>query len=441
MMMMKYKLANKLNKRFSVHAASSDEIDMNQVSTPSSPVLKRIQPKRVSLCSIGERDDDSALSVVSCSSDMMIGRPVVLESPIPTFKKSSSIFDITKKPSKLAPPSDICFAPIGSRRRLDFETPTRPMTLDGRDWSLPPPLAARRRAAVVTPRDTPDSTSGPTFELCQRGTLPPALYIPTSDEQEAATLLMSLKKEGDDEKLRGPLLFTPPKRRRVTKNTWSNMFIDDLEDEDEDDSSSEESYHPVNEEPTKKRKKLHRSSRKTSKRANRGDTTTSKSSRRMLSTRTETTPASLGDNTERSIRLAMPDDSQHLNSLHCFVRSDLLEVFVMDEHKRKHRDLEPRVGFRCVHCGLLPRKEKEGASMSIFYPKSLQDIYRSVCTWQRIHFKACRHVPQPLVERYDYLKEMDRTRGKKQHWVNSAHKLGLRNIDKNRGGIVFGPEK
>ena len=78
--------------------------------------------------------------------------------------------------------------------------------------------------------------------------------------------------------------------------------------------------------------------------------------------------------------------------------------------------------------------------MSIFYPKSLQDIYRSVCTWQRIHFKACKHVPQEHVERYDYLKEMDRTRGKKHHWVNSAYKLGLRNLDENRGGIVWRSE-
>jgi hypothetical protein len=282
----------------------------------------------------------------------------------------------------------------------------------------------------VSPRDTPDSTAGPTFEEGKQvsGCLPPALYIPTSDEQAAATLLMFLKKEDGHEKIRGPLLFTPPKRRRTSKISWSEKLIVDNEDSSEDNSS-------VYEEPSKKRRKLHRSasSRKLSvnKRATGGDS--SNSFRQMPKNHL----ASSSTDNEGTASLAMPGDSKHLNSLHCFVRSDLLEVFVMKEHTKKSRDSAPRVGFRCVHCGHLPRKEKEGASMSIFSPKSLGDIYRSVCTWQRIHFKDCRHVPQELVERYDYLKEMDRTRGKKHHWVNSAYKLGLRNLDEKRGGIVW----
>ena len=49
--------------------------------------------------------------------------------------------------------------------------------------------------------------------------------------------------------------------------------------------------------------------------------------------------------------------------------------------------------------------------------------------------------PEELVEKYDYLKETDRTRGKKQHWVDSAYRLGLRDVDGNRGGIVWDPEE
>jgi hypothetical protein len=141
------------------------------------------------------------------------------------------------------------------------------------------------------------------------------------------------------------------------------------------------------------------------------------------------------------MRLAMPDDPQELNSLHCFVRSELLEVFVMDEQQYSHlAPAPPRVGFRCVHCGHLPRKEKVGTSMSTFLPKSLEDIYRSVCTWQRIHFRTCRHIPQEVSETYWKLKDTDRSRGKKSHWVKGAYRLGLRDADTKRGGIVWNPD-
>jgi hypothetical protein len=153
--------------------------------------------------------------------------------------------------------------------------------------------------------------------------------------------------------------------------------------------------------------------------------------------------------------LAMPDDHQQLNSLHCLVRSELLEVFpLLDETTRGDKKnqssrsssmLPPRgrprrVGIRCVHCGHLPRKEKMGASMSTFFPKSLEDIYRLVCTWQRVHFKHCQHIPEEVSNTYWRLKENDRTRGKKSHWVTSAYRLGLRDADGHRGGIVWNPE-
>jgi hypothetical protein len=159
------------------------------------------------------------------------------------------------------------------------------------------------------------------------------------------------------------------------------------------------------------------------------------------------------------MRLALPEDAQELNSLHCFVRAELLELFALpathdeiasvDQHSarassrrnnssQKGRNYSSgRVGLRCVYCAHLPRRARSGSTMSSFYPKSLTDIYRSVCTWQRIHFRSCRHVPPQVREGYSHLKDSDRTRGKTRYWVSSAHRLGLVDVDSERGGICF----
>ena len=160
------------------------------------------------------------------------------------------------------------------------------------------------------------------------------------------------------------------------------------------------------------------------------------------------------------MRLALPEDAQELNSLHCFVRAELLELFALpgahDEiasfdkesaHSRSSnrrnntnvqgRNCSGRVGLRCVYCAHLPRRARSGSTMSSFYPKSLTDIYRSVCTWQRIHFRSCRHIPPQVREGYAHLKDSDRTRGKTRYWVSSARRLGLVDVDSDRGGICF----
>jgi hypothetical protein len=158
------------------------------------------------------------------------------------------------------------------------------------------------------------------------------------------------------------------------------------------------------------------------------------------------------------MRLALPEDAQELNSLHCFVRAELLELFALpathdeiasvDQHSSRSssrrnntndqgRSCSGRVGLRCVYCAHLPRRARSGSTMSSFYPKSLTDIYRSVCTWQRIHFRSCRHVPPQVREGYAHLKESDRTRGKTRYWVSSARRLGLVDVDSERGGICF----
>jgi hypothetical protein len=137
-------------------------------------------------------------------------------------------------------------------------------------------------------------------------------------------------------------------------------------------------------------------------------------------------------------RMALPEDPQELNSLHCFVRSDLLELFEKDSKKAVG---VRRIGLRCVYCSHLPRRERAGVTMSSFYPKNLDDIYRSVCTWQRIHFRHCRHIGPDARQTYWKLKEADKTRGKTRYWVSSALKMGIVDIPVEKGGICFSGTK
>ena len=115
--------------------------------------------------------------------------------------------------------------------------------------------------------------------------------------------------------------------------------------------------------------------------------------------------------------LAMQEDAASLNSLHCSVRSKLLEIFVTGSESNY------RVGIRCIHCSHIRRQNRDIGSVQ--YPRSLGDIYASVCTWQHIHFKNCRHVPSNILKHYTHLKNEDRTQSNENYWSESAKKMGL----------------
>jgi hypothetical protein len=132
--------------------------------------------------------------------------------------------------------------------------------------------------------------------------------------------------------------------------------------------------------------------------------------------------------------LAISKDPDILNSLHCFVRESLLELFShgdgsssLSEQESEGSTFSGRVGLRCAFCSHIPRSSR--SIMSSFTPKSIEDIYRQVCAWQRIHFGTCDHVPQEILEKYNRLKQSDKTRGKKPYWAWSAREIGLVNMD------------
>ena len=75
--------------------------------------------------------------------------------------------------------------------------------------------------------------------------------------------------------------------------------------------------------------------------------------------------------------------------------------------------------------------------MSMFYPRKLSDLYKMVCTWQRVHYAKCKHVPPGVRRKYTEIKKNDKTRGKTAFWVSSAKKIGLVDDEKYGGGVRF----
>ena len=135
--------------------------------------------------------------------------------------------------------------------------------------------------------------------------------------------------------------------------------------------------------------------------------------------------------------LALPEDKDHLNSLHCFVRSNLLEILVVSDNHKKPKSCFERVGLQCVHCAHIPKHERDsGAS---FFPRCLDDIYRMVCNWQRTHFQTCHNVPADVKSHYWDLKNKDKLRGKVKYWADAARKVGLANY-LEAGSSISGPE-
>eukprot|EP00977_Amphora_coffeiformis_P002033 scaffold381_cov178-Amphora_coffeaeformis.AAC.22 len=149
-------------------------------------------------------------------------------------------------------------------------------------------------------------------------------------------------------------------------------------------------------------------------------------------------------------RLSMPQDTERLNQLHCFMRSDLLEVVVIqpaddnsketDTFNKTPTSTDPlqigRVGLRCVHCSMSPDGGRSGPSMSIFYPKCTSEIYRLVTSWKRCHLSKCKNIPKSVREELARLNEV-KARGKTSYWTESAAELGLVDMPTKIGGICF----
>lgn len=146
------------------------------------------------------------------------------------------------------------------------------------------------------------------------------------------------------------------------------------------------------------------------------------------------------------IMLATVKDSEHLNSLHCFVRRHI-EVFAADDRDvsspspgRKQRVHLGQVGIRCIHCVKLPLKDR--VKRSVCYPPSLGGLYHAVSNMKFDHFGNCRGLPASARDEFAALRA---TVGRKsvnsssrsssnanstaQYYHDSALQLGLVDTD------------
>ena len=144
-------------------------------------------------------------------------------------------------------------------------------------------------------------------------------------------------------------------------------------------------------------------------------------------------------------RLATASDKLHLNSLHCYIRAELLELFVIEPGKDDTSNtMTGRIGLQCVHCSAArandPKRENE-ATMAVFYPRSCNEIYRLVTNWTRCHLRKCKNLPPSVRKDWDTLRSLDKSRGKTQYWADSARQLGLVDCTQSRaGGVRFRDE-
>uniref|UniRef100_A0A7S2PL47 Uncharacterized protein n=2 Tax=Leptocylindrus danicus TaxID=163516 RepID=A0A7S2PL47_9STRA len=143
--------------------------------------------------------------------------------------------------------------------------------------------------------------------------------------------------------------------------------------------------------------------------------------------------------------LGLPKDVEHVNALHCFVRSECVQVYSVTPQQasrsqkgRKDKILPGRVGLRCSFCAHVedPSARENG---SAFFPRSVEDIYTAVTTMQRVHLMNCKYVPEEKKQKYADLKLIDKKRGRKDYWAESARKIGLVNVMDDNGaqGIKF----
>jgi hypothetical protein len=142
-------------------------------------------------------------------------------------------------------------------------------------------------------------------------------------------------------------------------------------------------------------------------------------------------------------KLALKQDEKMVNLLHCYVRSNLLEIVICNRSDPSKKLYPGRVGFQCVYC---KKAGDDTSRTSVVYPRSLALLYRAVCGWQRTHVTGdkanapCENIPKDVMNHYQYCKDIDKTRGRVAYWEQSARLIGLKDTNGNGvrcEGIVF----
>jgi hypothetical protein len=135
--------------------------------------------------------------------------------------------------------------------------------------------------------------------------------------------------------------------------------------------------------------------------------------------------------------LGIDEDPNWLSEFHCYVRSQLLEVFRANHEDVKSRNnsiFYQQVGFRCRFCAHLSPNARGGRSSA--FPSSLQRIYQSFTMMLRDHFTTCEAIPKHVLNHLVMLKgkPSQGATDSKRYWIYSAMKIGMTDTE---GGIAM----
>lgn len=143
------------------------------------------------------------------------------------------------------------------------------------------------------------------------------------------------------------------------------------------------------------------------------------------------------------VPLSKKDDSKWLSSLMCFVRSDMVEMFSVDQDEVEDDVVVGQVGVRCIFCAQLPLDERPDGHA--YFPSSISTIYQSVSDLQRRHFMSCSELSDEAKKSFKSLQGFGAKAESEtqQYWIDSARELGVANMGHDVPGIRFyrNPEK
>lgn len=134
------------------------------------------------------------------------------------------------------------------------------------------------------------------------------------------------------------------------------------------------------------------------------------------------------------VSLALPEDTDVLSPLHCFMRRYCVEVFSATpedvstpRYGKSHgvKVVAGQVGIRCMYCKHRPAGKRP--ERAVCYPSSLRNIYHSIETWQRRHSLVCSDIPGWVRRSIVELMESSKSRagGRRQYWEDSARRIGM----------------
>lgn len=165
------------------------------------------------------------------------------------------------------------------------------------------------------------------------------------------------------------------------------------------------------------------------------------SPQRLTALSTATTPTTTctppPDFTPPILILARPEDKEHLNPIHYFVRRNI-EVFVASDDDirapspgRKNALKRGQVGLRCRHCRNVNNRKR--TKRAVCYPSSIHRVYNCVSDMKFDHFARCKYLPAEERTLFNELRAKrggNNSRGKggnntARYYYESAVKIGM----------------